>query len=193
MGWEDPVNIDRSRIGRLTEEHGGAWGLNHTRRLLHLVEIIGQGLSYDSDAVWLAAHLHDWGAYAPWAQQGVDHVIRSVQVAEEFLDDQDYPAAFKALVLECIALHHTGGSGRSLEAILLRDADVLDFLGVIGIVRDFSKNTRDLRRAYEVTRQRREKLPSLLHLEKAREIAVERVEEMDAFLAQFEAESFGCF
>ena len=79
------MNIDKDDIIHLTEKYGGPWGINHTRRLLHLVSVIGEGQQYDSDAVWLAAHLHDWGAYAPWAQDGVDHAVRSKQVAETFL------------------------------------------------------------------------------------------------------------
>ena len=187
------MSMDKNEIARLTEEHGGAWGINHTRRLLHLVEIIGQGLSYDGEALWLAAHLHDWGAYKPWAQPGVDHVLRSRQVVEQYLSEHECAPALQALILECIELHHAAGSDRSVEAILLRDADVLDFLGVVGILRDVSKNPRDLRKAYDTIRQRRLKLPPLLHLERAREIAAERVKEMDAVLREFEAESFGCF
>ena len=187
------MDIDKGEVARLTAQCGGAWGINHTRRLLHLVEIIGQDLAYDSDAVWLAAHLHDWGAYAPWAQPGVDHVQRSREVAEAFLNDRSYPDDFRAVVLECIALHHTGGSDRSLEAILLRDADVLDFLGVVGILRDFSKTPRDLRKAYEVTCKRRDTLPGVVYLDKAKAIAADRVDEMNALLKQFEADSFGCF
>jgi uncharacterized protein len=190
-GWV--TMIDRDEIVRLTEQYGGEWGINHTRRLLHLMDIIGEGQNYNADAVWLAAHLHDWGAYAAWAQKNVDHVLRSVQVAEEFLSERDCPAELKALILECIKLHHTGGSERSLESILLRDADALDFLGAVGILRDFSKNPRELRKAYQVTRQRREKLPGLLTLPKAQQMAAGRVKEMDEFLALFEADTFGCF
>jgi uncharacterized protein len=185
--------IDKDEIARLTEQYGGKWGINHTRRLLQLVAVIGEGLDYDEEAVWLAAHLHDWGAYAPWAQKEVEHALRSRQVAESFLSERECPEELKTLVLECIALHHSEGTDRSLESILLRDADVLDFLGVVGVMRDFSKNPRDMRKAYQVTKMRREKLPGLLCLEKAREIATERVKQMDELLAQFEAESFGFF
>ncbi|RPJ20107.1 MAG: HD domain-containing protein, partial [Planctomycetaceae bacterium] len=137
------TDIDRDELIRLTEEHGGQWGLNHTRRLLHLVSHIGEGQAYNADAVWVAAHLHDWGAYAPWAQKGVDHVVRSLQVADTFLTEKGYPEDFKRLVLECIEYHHgTGSDDRSTEALLMRDADVLDFLGVVGILRDFSKNPK---------------------------------------------------
>ncbi len=187
------ATIDKDEIARLTEEYGGEWGINHTRRLLHLVSEIGVGLDYDSEAVWLAAHLHDWGAYAPWAQKDIDHVLRSVQVAESFLSERNCPQELKSLILECIELHHSGGSERSLESILLRDADVLDFLGVMGILRDFSKNPRNLRKARQEVQRRRDKLPVLLCLEKAQGIAAQRIEEMDELLIQFEAESFGCY
>jgi HD superfamily phosphodiesterase len=169
------------------------WGINHTRRLLRLVEQIGAGLHYNQEAVWIAAHLHDWGAYSPWAQKGVDHVIRSGQVADEYLTAHNCPADLKALVLECIALHHTAGAERSLEAALLRDADCLDFLGVVGVLRDVSKNPRDLRLAYEQVKKRRLAVPPMLQLESAKTIGEKRLREMDALLQQWESDSFGCF
>jgi uncharacterized protein len=190
---EDEMNIDREEISRLTEEYGGSWGINHTRRLLKLIEIIGKDLAYDEDAIWLAAHLHDWGGYTPWAQEGVDHAMRSKQVAEQFLAEREFSIEWSKLVLECIELHHNGDAKKSLEAILLSDADALDFLGIVGMLRDFSKNTKDLRKAYEITRKRREKLPKMLRLEKSKELANERLEEMDQLYSRFEAETFGCY
>ena len=187
------MTIDRDELVRLTGEYGGAWGLEHTRRLLRLVEIIGQGCDYDADVVWVAAHLHDWGGYKPWAQPGVDHARRSGEVAAEFLAARDVPADFAARVLECIVHHHSPDPTRSLEAILLCDADALDFLGAVGAVRDFSKNARDLRAGYEATRKRREELPGKLILPLSKVLAVDRLQTMDALLTGFEQETFGCF
>lgn len=186
------MTIDKTEIASLTEEHGGAWGINHTRRLLHLVDQIAEGIAYNSDAVWIAAHVHDWGGYPPWAQKGVDHAERSVVVAEEYLRTNGCPDQLRELIVECIALHHKTGSERSVEATLLRDADALDFLGVIGVVRDFSKNPRDLRAAYDQIRKRRVAVPQMLHLERSRQIGEQRVRQMDALLEELETESFGC-
>ena len=61
------------------------WGINHTRRLLELISIISEGMDYNGEAVWMAAHLHDWGAYSPWAEKEVEHALRSRQVADDFL------------------------------------------------------------------------------------------------------------
>jgi HD superfamily phosphodiesterase len=187
------MEMDRAEIARLTEEYGGPWGINHTRRLLKLTDEIGRGMNYSAAALWIAAHLHDWGAYAPWAQAGVDHVLRSGQVAAEFLTQRGCGGELKALVLECIALHHSPGSDRSLEATLLRDADALDFLGVVGVLRDFSKNPRDLRAAFIQVRKRRQSVPAMLSLDSARILGARRLQQMDALLQEFEAETFGCF
>jgi uncharacterized protein len=185
--------IELSEISRLTEEYGGPWGINHTRRLLQLISMIGEGLEYNRDAIWIAAHMHDWGAYPPWAEKEVEHAIRSRQVAEDFLTKKEYPAELIRLVLKCIEFHHAGGELRSLEATLLRDADILDFLGVVGVLRDFSKNSRDMRKAFKIAQGRRNSLPGLLCLEKAKAVAVERVREMDELLSRFEAGTFGLF
>ncbi len=185
--------IDKNEIMRLTEEYGGTWGLNHTRRLLQLVSLIGEGQAYDAEIIWIAAHLHDWGAYKPWAQADVDHAVRSTQVADQFLTERNYPDDLKAQVLQCIEFHHQGGSDSSLESILFGDADGLDFLGIVGVLRDFSKNPKDLRKGYEAAKQRAVRVPPLLKLEKSHEIAAKRLDEMKELFAALEDETFGCF
>ena len=185
--------IDKNEIMRLTEEYGGAWGINHTRRLLQLVSLIGEGQTYDTEIVWIAAHLHDWGAYKPWALADVDHAVRSTQVAGQFLNERNCPDDLKARVLQCIEFHHRGGCDGNLESILFADADGLDFLGVVGVLRDFSKSPKDLRKGYEAARQRAVRVPPLLRLEKSHEIAAKRLDEMMELFAAFEAETFGCF
>jgi uncharacterized protein len=187
------MNIDRNELAQLTEEYGGPWGINHTRRLLRLIVIIGEGQAYNSDALWVAAHLHDWGAYGKWAQPGVDHALRSRQVAEAFLAERNYPPDDAKLILDCIEYHHADNSARCLEVQLLSDADALDFLGVVGVLRDVSKNARDLRKAFDISRKRRAKLPGLLCFATSKAIAAQRLADMDALFAQFEADSFDCF
>jgi uncharacterized protein len=185
--------IDKDEIIRLTEEYGGSWGINHTRRLLSLVSVIGEGQEYNEQAIWLAAHLHDWGAYPAFMQKGVDHALRSRQVAGKFLEERGFDPEFSSLVLECIEFHHVADTSNSIEALLLSDADRLDFLGPVGVARDFSKNPKDLRLAYDTIRRRRETIPAQLCLEKSQEVAQERLHRMDLILAWFEEDSFEHF
>lgn len=43
--------MDRDEIIRLTQEYGGDWGVNHTKRLLRFIDMIGAGMEYDEDIV----------------------------------------------------------------------------------------------------------------------------------------------
>ena len=187
------MRLDRDEIAALTEEYGGAWGIDHSRRLLHLVTLIRDDRACDDEVVWLAAHLHDWGGYSQWAQPGVDHAVRSAEVAAGFLRQRGYPAARLTLVLEAIRTHHSGGPDRCLEAELVSDADALDFLGSVGVLRMFAMSGRDLRKGYEAARRRRAELPGLLCLQGSKQLAAVRLKEMDEVLAAFERDSFGLF
>ena len=184
---------EKEQIIALTRQNGGEWTLNHTGRLLRLVEQIGAGIPYNAEVVWMAAHLHDWGAYAPWLQEGVDHAARSGEVARGFLAERGYAPAFIQAVLECITTHHQGDPNRRIEAILLSDADALDFLGVMGVLREFSRQPKDMRKAYENAQKRLKRLPGMLCLETSRQMAAGRVEEMERVLASFVEESFDLF
>ena len=187
------MELNKDEIAHLTEEYGGEWGINHTHRILHLVSLIGQSSVYDAEVVWLAAHLHDWGAYSKWAEAGKDHAVRSAEVAEGVLRERGCAEATIELVVGCIRSHHSGDPNRSLEARLLSDADGLDFLGAVGVLRDFSKAPRDLRGGFNAAKKRMEQVPQLLCLNKSRELAAARVAEAAELLAVFERSSFGYF
>jgi len=73
----------RARILALTEKHGGDWAVQHAQRLIRLVESIGHGMEYDREAIWLAAHMHDWGTLPEWSREGMTHTARSVELAAE--------------------------------------------------------------------------------------------------------------
>jgi uncharacterized protein len=160
---------------------------------LHLISIIGAGLEYHAEVIWVAAHLHDWGGYPNWMQLGVDHSLRSRQVAEEFLVEKGYPPELLTPTLECIEYHHGSDPNRRIEAVVLSDADALDFLGVVGVLRDFSKKPGDLRKAYEVVQSRKENLRKSICLELSKTIAAQRLESMERLLMTFEEESIGYY
>ena len=79
---------------------------------------------------------------------------------------------------------------------MLRDADILEQLGAIAILRTVSKVGRDTRfvryaDAVRVLRRNVEQLPAQLQLASARRLAGPRVETLKAFLAAVEAEADG--
>lgn len=183
--------MNKEEVARLTKEYGGDWGLNHARRLLRLVSIISADLEYNADVIWLAAHLHDWGAYPHWAVPGIDHSERSMRVAEDYMTQNDYPADTIKRVLECIQYHHGGDYHRSYESKIFTDADALDLLGAIGTMRIAAMNPRDLKAGYAAVSDWKQKSLNAIRTESAQKIAKRRVEVMDYILEMCEEESFG--
>lgn len=185
--------MNHSDIERLTEEYGGSWAIEHSRRLLNMISIIGKGLEYDSEILFLTAYLHDWGGYAKWAVAGVEHHLRSKEVASQFLRENDFPAHQSERVLECIEFHHGGPANRSIESLLFTDADALDLLGVVGTLRVFAMNFRNIRQGYEAVKRWRDMSIAAITLEPSKKIAEERTRETNDLLRRFEEETFGMF
>lgn len=184
--------IDRGTIEADAIKYCGRWGICHVRRLLKLVALIRED-AYDEEAVWIAAHLHDWGAYEPWKIEGTDHALRSKEVAEEYLAGSNLPTERLDLILECIEYHHGSAEKRSYESVLMSDADALDFLGVIGIERIFSREGRDLKKAYDVVKKKIVSCNAVILLPGAKKLAAERTVRMNTVLSWFEEDSFGFF
>lgn len=198
------MSISRKRIVALTAEYGGDWAVQHAQRLIRLVEFVGEGLEYDREVIWIAAHMHDWGTLPRWAREGVTHSQRSRQLAEEYLVKWKCPGPVLEKVLEAIEYHHGGADERCVEALLLRDADALDGMGAIGVLREFAMVPAEwngcysiptgwgMRGAYERVRMRLENNPAIVRLPKSRQLARRRAREMVRILNAFEQESFGC-
>jgi uncharacterized protein len=183
-----------AEVEALTLEYGGSWGLAHVKRLLALIVRIGAGLEHDAAALTWAVYLHDWGAYPKYSQAGVEHAARSRQIAEaEILPRTDLSAQARSIVLEAIDRHDYRDERpvSTNEALLLREADFLDFLGIIGVAREFAKGPKDLQKCYRLALARREDLKDRFTLPAARRIAEQRLASMDGFLSSLLEESFG--
>jgi uncharacterized protein len=186
--------MDLTQIEQTTIALGQGWGYAHAARVSKLVDMIGAGLEYDRDALPYAIYLHDWGAFPKYAQPGVDHALRSRQVAEaEILPATGLSAAAQAVIAEAIELHdyrdrrpHT-----SIESLLLREADWLDMLGVIGVVRVFAWGPNDLQKCYDRAAARRAAIQGRLTLPQARQLAEQRIARMEQMLQLLQEESLG--
>lgn len=171
-------------------EYGGAYGLEHSIRIIGLVRLLAKGRNYNEDAIAFSAYVHDFGGYPKYMEAGKDHVIRSMEVLPEYMRLYPFAPEEEDLIRETVSNHHSKEVPKSLEAILFRDADTLDFLGYIGIARNLMRFGKDFQKALEAINRHRTTLPGMLHEEAAREIAKARMEEMDAFLSGLDAEHF---
>ncbi len=171
------------------------WGYGHCKRVLQLARDLAasERIEYDEEILCLSALLHDVGLYKPYTvREGADHVRRSVVVAARLLRDGDFPPQATRVVLDAIEHHPPGApAGRSAEAILLKDAIALDYLGAVGLSRvlamvGLEDDVPDLPAAVWHAQNLRRTVPDLLRLDVARRIARERVLEMDDFFANLE-------
>jgi HD superfamily phosphodiesterase len=173
---------------------GEDWAIAHAQRLLKLIEQIGGDLDYDPQVVLWAAYLHDWGAFRSYYQSGCDHAALSRRIAEtEILPWVDLPQEMKSAIPEVIERHDYRDlrPGETIEALLLREADFLDFLGVIGIAREFARGPNDLRTSYAQIVSRKNLIKNRFTLPKAKEMAIQRLARMEIFLEALRDESFG--
>jgi uncharacterized protein len=181
-------------IIQMTYEVGEDWAVAHARRLLELIKQIGAGLSYDLRIMELAAHMHDWGAFPKYIQKGVEHAVRSRQVVSvEILPYLDLTPKQKIILLETIELHdyRDPRPPQSKEALLLREADMLEFLGMIGMAREFARGPKNVDTCYKRILSRRYGIQGRFTIPAAQEIAEVRLQQMEEALGWLLEESFG--
>ena len=171
------------------------WGYDHCLRVLSVAEELARAerLDYDEEILRLSTFLHDIGLYRAYTlREGADHVRRSVAVATRILRDGDFPPKAARVVLDAIEHHPPGApQGRSMEAALLKDAVALDYLGAVGLGRVFAmvgleEDVPDLAAATRHAQSLRRSLPELLYFDASRNLAHERVLEMDRFFENLE-------
>ena len=166
-----------------------AWGVKHCQRVYLLAKELSDHLELDDEILYFSALLHDTGRYPAYALANVDHSLRSKGVAANILQRMAFPSEKLPIVLEAIEYHmYYSEPGRSDEAVYLRDADILDNLGNIGITRLFSLIGQDdlistPEDALERARTFAEALPNKVYTKTGKRLAVKRREEMLRFLS----------
>ncbi len=172
----------------------------HQPRLYALARTIADGLDYDDDVVFAAAWLHDLGVFVghrpedPAELARWDHVPYTVARAGELLPLWGFPLEKLQAVTEVIQTHQPKDFPLRLEAVILRDADILEQLGAVGALRALVKVGRDTRyptftSVLSVMKDAVELLPGMLRLSSSKHLVVDRVEALQSFIAAAEAES----
>ncbi|KLU58922.1 putative hydrolase [Peptococcaceae bacterium CEB3] len=164
-------------------------GLKHCQRVYNVAKELAQNLSLDDEILYTSAILHDLGKYPAYALPNVDHSLRSKGLASNILQKQMFSPGKLPKVLDAIESHmYYSEPGRSDEAVYLRDANILDHLGNIGIMRLFCLVGQDelLKTPEDAIQRARtfaEALPGKVATKAGRRLAVKRREEVLRFLA----------
>jgi uncharacterized protein len=172
----------------------------HQPRLHALAVQLGQGMDFDDDILFAAAWMHDLGVFLGHRPQDPaelarwNHVPYTVARSRDLLAAWGFPAAKLDAVAEAIRTHQPQDDPRRIEAVLLRDADILEQLGAVGALRSIVKVGRDTRyptytALLPVLRNAVANLPARLRLESARQRAVPRVELLRRLIEAIENEA----
>jgi uncharacterized protein len=175
---------------------------SHQPRLYHLAKRLAEGQPYDDDVLYAAAWLHDLGVFYghrpedPAALAAWDHVAYAMREVPALLRQFGFPVQKVPAAIEAIRTHLPSTQPTALEGTLLRDADLLEQLGAIGILRTVSKVGRDTRFVrlsdpLGALQRNVEQLPAKLQLPSARQLAEPRLETLRAFLEAARVEADG--
>lgn len=167
---------------------------SHQPRLYQLAKQLAQDQPFDDDILYAAAWLHDIGVFIghrpenPVALAKWDNVAYALKEAPGLLQRFGFPSEKIPAVIDVIRTHLPSGRPTSFEGILLRDADILEQLGAVGILRTVSKVGRDTRfitfeDALRVLQCNAEQLPAQLQLDSACRLAQPRLQILNAFLS----------
>jgi len=193
-GWRDSV------VNYIRAEAQPVDKFGHQPRLYALACRVGEGAPFDDDVLFAAAWMHDLGVFLGHRPQDPDqlarwdHVPYTIARTRELLAGWGFPAGKLEAVAEVIRTHQPQDEPASLEAVLLRDADILEQMGAIGALRALVKVGRDTRyptfsSVLPVLRRAADVLPGKLRTESAQQLAAHRVETLRLLLAAIEKEA----
>jgi len=198
-GWRARV------IAYIETEAQPADKFGHQPRLYALTQTIAaaeasQGRPSDDDILFAAAWMHDLGVFLghrpsdPAELVGWDHVPYTLRRTEEQLRAWGFPQEKLEAVAEAIRTHQPKDDPQTVEAIILRDADILEQLGAIGALRALVKVGRDTRyRSYSdvipVLEKAARELPAKLRTDAGRKLAEPRIAALQALLASIAQEA----
>jgi len=175
---------------------------SHQPRLYRLAMRLAEGKSFDDEVLFAAAWLHDLGVFVGHRPEGQaelatwDHVAYVFKQAPILLHQLKFPAAKIPAVLEVVRTHLPSAVPTCFEGVLLRDADILEQLGAVSILRTVSKVGRDTRfilfsDALRVLEKNLAELPDKLQLDISRQLAKPKLRILREFLEAARAEADG--
>lgn len=172
-----------------------AWGWQHSERNYRVGLRLAKedGLKIDTDVLFAAAFLHDMAAFKPCAETKMEHGDCAAIQSEAVLRGAGFPMQKFAAVQSAERTHmYYRDPGTSPEAIVLHDADSLDFLGDIGAARLIALTGAQAPSFGPALKQLRGLLTSIpphLITKAARRIGAQRAAELRAFLDALGQES----
>lgn len=195
IALDAPWKVTIYNLAHSTFKHP-AWGWQHSERNYQVAMRLAQGdhLKVDTDVLFAAAFLHDMAAFQPCADKKMEHGDCAALASAALLRSAGFPMQKYASVAAAERGHmYYRDPGNTPEAIVLHDADSLDFLGAIAAARMLSltgADKADFAPAVKSLRMFVAQIPNRLITKTARLMAVARVVELQALLNALDRETF---
>lgn len=195
-GWRESV------VAYIRAEAQPVDKFGHQPRLYALAVRLGEGMEFDDDILFAAAWMHDLGVFLghrpqdPAELENWDHVPYTILRTRELLAEWGFPPHKLEAVADAIRTHQAKDEPASIEAVLLRDADILEQMGAIGALRALVKVGRDSRyptfsSVMPVLKKAANLLQGQLHLTVAATLAEPRVKFLKSLIEHIEDEAGG--
>lgn len=172
-----------------------AWGWQHSERNYNVAMMLAtsDGIAVDTDVLFAACFLHDMAAFEPFASRhkGMEHGDAAAIESEAVLRSDGFPMQKLSRVQAAERGHMYYSTAATPEAIVLHDADSLDFLGAVGAARMLSltgANAPSFASAVKSLRTFVTAIPPRLLTKTGARIGKERAQELRAFLDRLDAE-----
>ena len=194
----------KKKVKKFLEE-GEGHGFDHTERVFNNSVALCENENADIDIVKTSALLHDIARPKERSGKVKDHADKGSEMAREILKKTNFPENKIKDVCYAIKVHRfsKGIKPKTKEAMILQDADRLDALGAVILVRMIQHATKENKPIYDSNIPPEEKYgnsstlfnhldekifkikPETFHTEKARELANGRYEFIKEFAKRY--------
>lgn len=210
----------RERVGAYFSKDASGHNIDHLERTMHNALYLQSREGGDRIVVGVSAFIHDVHRIMGFEQQRFVSPKESLPVVEEFLKDLDISQNQKNKILNAVEHHEeyafgeNGVSVTDIESLILQDADNLDAIGAVGLVRtikysiahnipDYEPNVPLYQNTYDESKED----PSTIHhinnklirlgknmnTKTAKELANKKTKLMKEFMNMFIQETTGNF
>jgi uncharacterized protein len=144
----------------------------HVQRVISIATILAEHEQADIEVVQIGTLLHDIGRTV-----GEPHSQTGVPLAQDILQALQYPADKRDVIANIIAQHDLKGQPKTLEEQIVWDADKIDLLGILGVVKTFhyaGETQRSFDEALTFCFNTLNTIYSMLHTTTAQQLAQKR-------------------